>query len=83
MDRHLLFATSSNTRASCQEMKLVGVKLKTNKGRWSAAYQVADLQTLPKGVVSTKNLHRLQGRLSRYLDGEVLRVTKETETTLG
>ena len=37
-----------------------------NKGRWSATYQVADLQNSPKGVVGTKNLHRLQGRLSRY-----------------
>jgi len=54
-----------------------------NKGRWSAMYHVPDLQNSPKGVVRTKNLHRLQSRLSRYMDGDLLRVTKETETMLG
>lgn len=49
-----------------------------NKSRWSVMYQVADLQNSPKAVEGTKKLHRLQRRLSRYLDREVLRVMRET-----
>lgn len=82
VDRYLLFATSSSIRAKCQEMKLVGVRLKT-KAEGLPCYQVTDLQNSPKGVVDTKILHRLQRRLSRYLDRELLRVSKETETALG
>lgn len=54
-----------------------------NKGRWSAMYQVADLQNSPKGYCGHQKLTQAPGETEQVLGRELLRVTKETETTLG